>query len=1171
MKKKLAAAEKSTKDDAVGSSVVPGPCGAAGEGFSIIDGQEFVRIADCDRIPPFLMSIVSDSDLWMYISSSGGLTCGRVDEDHSLFPYDTDDLLHLAAGATGPVTLLRVETDNSPAQLWEPFTDHLKPATAHRNLYKSVLGNSIVFEEVRPGLGLTFRYQWSSSVTYGFVRIATLQRHAGAPPAKIEVLDGLLNILPAGVDWFGTHRFSCLMNAYMRCEADPATHLGIYAMTAMPIDRAEPAEALRASVAWSLGLEPAAVVLGPDQLRTFREGGAATGQNLLKGRRGAYLVASEFVLADGQEKTWLVGADVNQGQADVVRLREELRAPATLEKKIRESIAAGSANLTRIVASADGLQATADRRTTAHHFSNVLFNAMRGGVFAHNYDLPGEDFAAFVRQRNHATYAAHKAYLDALAGPVNYQRLLEDLEKRGDADLLRLGQEYLPLTFSRRHGDPSRPWNRFAIHVRRPDGSRILAYQGNWRDIFQNWEALTLSFPGFIESILAKFVNASTLDGFNPYRMSQAGIDWEAPEVGQPWANLGYWGDHQIIYLLRFLEASRRYHPGALERMLDRDLYTYANVPYRLKPYEAIVQDPHATIVFDFDAAKVVDRRVADMGSDGRLVLDSAGRVVHVSLAEKLLVPALAKLSNLVVDGGIWMNTQRPEWNDANNALVGNGISMVTLAHLRRYLTFLITMIEGLGDRTVVLSTEVAAWCDRLAAVLTQHRGLLAAATVSDVDRKTVLDQLGQAFSDYREQVYRAGLSGRAPYALSRIADLSRTAIEYLDHALKANRRPDGLVHSYNLINLSADGTRASVDYLYEMLEGQVAALSSGAITAEEAADLLKALRDSRMYRPDQDTFLLYPDRPLPAFLDKGAIPAADVQASPLLAALVKAGDATVVVRDVTGQCRFASDFRNKKDLRAALDALAKSDRWRDLAAAHSPAVMETFERIFNHRAFTGRSGTMYGYEGLGCIYWHMVAKVLVAAQECFFAAVQAGRPQPVVKALGRAYFQVRAGLGFTKSAAVFGAIPLDPYSHTPGHAGAQQPGMTGQVKEEILTRMGELGVVVEGGEIAFRPLLLGRDEFLRESYAWTYIDIEGKSRPLPLEPRTLAFTFCQVPIVYALVTGPARVVVIPVKGSLGEIAGNRLDAATSASLFNRTGEIREIHVSVPEATLWVG
>ncbi len=48
----------------------------------------------------------------------------------------------------------------------------------------------------------------------------------------------------------------------------------------------------------------------------------------------------------------------------------------------------------------------------------------------------------------------------------------------------------------------------------------------------------------------------------------------------------------------------------------------------------------------------------------------------------------LAKLFNFVPEAGIWMNTQRPEWNDANNALVGYGVSMVTLYYLRRFLSF---------------------------------------------------------------------------------------------------------------------------------------------------------------------------------------------------------------------------------------------------------------------------------------------------------------------------------------------------------------------------------------------------------------------------------------------------------------------------------------------------
>ncbi len=71
------------------------------------------------------------------------------------------------------------------------------------------------------------------------------------------------------------------------------------------------------------------------------------------------------------------------------------------------------------------------------------------------------------------------------------------------------------------------------------------------------------------------------------------------------------------------------------------------------------------------------------------------GRVFHVTLAEKLLVLLLVKLTNLVPEGGIWMNTQRPEWNDANNALVGKGLSVVTAAYLRRTIVFCQTLFAA--------------------------------------------------------------------------------------------------------------------------------------------------------------------------------------------------------------------------------------------------------------------------------------------------------------------------------------------------------------------------------------------------------------------------------------------------------------------------------------------
>ena len=74
---------------------------------------------------------------------------------------------------------------------------------------------------------------------------------------------------------------------------------------------------------------------------------------------------------------------------------------------------------------------------------------------------------------------------------------------------------------------------------------------------------------------------------------------------------------------------------------------------------------------------------------------------------------------------------------------------------------------------------------------------------------------------------------------------------------------------------------------------------------------------------------------------------------------------------------------------------------------------------------------------------------------------------------LAAAYYDIRQGMGFNKAPDEYGAFPTDPYSHTPMGGGARQPGMTGQVKEEIITRWGELGVKLQQGVLCFAPTLL--------------------------------------------------------------------------------------------------
>jgi len=198
----------------------------------------------------------------------------------------------------------------------------------------------------------------------------------------------------------------------------------------------------------------------------------------------------------------------------------------------------------------------------------------------------------------------------------------------------------------------------------------------------------------------------------------------------------------------------------------------------------------------------------------------------------------------------------------------------------------------------------------------------------------------------------------------------------------------------------------------------------------------------------------------------------------------------------------------------------------------------------------------------LGSIYWHMVSKLLLAVQETLRWAEERGCQQDTLAALQAAYYEVRAGIGLNKSPDVYGAFPTDPYSHTPGFSGARQPGMTGQVKEEVLTRLGELGVRVEDGCVAFRPSLLRRGEFLTADSALAFVDVEGERATAMLKPAQLGFTYCQVPVIYTLGARTGTTVVRR-DGSEVSFSANALDAATSRSLFLKSGEIARVEVLV--------
>ncbi|SDG38233.1 hypothetical protein [Psychroflexus sediminis] len=1128
-----------------------------------LNGEKFLKITNNDALRPFFMSIVSDSNHWMFISSNGGLTAGRRNAEYALFPYYTDDKITESAHYTGSKTIVKIHSSDQ-INYWEPFSNRfVEQYEITRNIYKNIYGDKLIFEEINHSLKLKFTYRWSTSDNYGFVKEAQLS-NLDSKPVKLEVLDGLQNVLPAGVVSDLQIQSSNLVDAYKRSELDEKTGLGIFALSAVPVDKAEPSEALKANVVWSLGVENPTHLLSSLQLENFRSGKALTEETDVKAEKGAYFIHDTLELKAEAGKSWHIIADVNYNHASVVKLQQDLQKDNLLQL-IEQDIQLGTEKLIQLNGAADGLQRSNDNLRDIRHYSNTMFNIMRGGIFDNNYQIERWDFKAYLHKANQPLAEKFSDEIKSLPEVFSLSDLKALAESKNDKDFSRLALEYLPLKFSRRHGDPSRPWNQFSINTKDDEGHKILDYEGNWRDIFQNWESLAHSYPEFIESMIYKFLNASTFDGYNPYRVTKDGFDWETIEPDDPWSYIGYWGDHQIIYLLKFLEFYEDYKPNNLAGLFNKSEFVYANVPYKIKSYQDILNDPKDTIEFDHKADTRIRKKRNEIGADGALRRDKKGNIIHVNFIEKILATALAKLSNFIPEAGIWMNTQRPEWNDANNALVGNGVSMVTLSYLRRFLAFFESVLEEVeASEGYEISEELADMFAKMEVTFKTYQDLTEG-RFTDRQRKDILDELGEAASIFRTQVYTAGFSGtKTEVSAGQLSDFISSSLVYLEHAIEANKRTDNLYHAYNLMTLNEDGV--SIDYLSEMLEGQVAVLSSGYLNSDQALSLLDALKQSALFRPDQYSYLLYPNKELKGFLERNTIQESSVNSSELLQKMIEDGNRKIIEKDAKGNYHFNANFNNGKKLKQALLNL-DDEYYAALAESELDRILKIYEEVFNHKSFTGRSGTFYGYEGLGSIYWHMVSKLQLSVLETCVQAINTEASAEVTGRLLEHYYEINEGIGVHKSPKLYGAFPTDPYSHTPQGKGAQQPGMTGQVKEDILSRFGELGVSIKKGKLQFKPHLLRKTEFLDEKHIFRYVDVANKKHQLQLEKNSLGFTFCQVPILYTRST-QNKVEVEFSKGGSEQIDGLQLPKEISQEVFDRSGKIKMIHVQVEDSFL---
>lgn len=1113
----------------------------------MIDKSPEYKIENIDEMDPFLMSITSSDNHWMFISSNGALTAGREKADHALFPYITDNLIHSSLNTTGPSTNIGLEVDGKTIA-WRPF-DVNKNEGAHRNLYKDAVGDTVLFEEELHPFALTFKRQWFTSKEFGFIMRVSIKNYSNKAVSMI-IEDGLKNIIPSGLDVQTQQSLSNLSNAYKHSEILDNTGIAVYSLGSLIMDRPNPGESLTANTVWCRSKVEFSYSLSNHS--------SESSAKLLTGEPGSYFVKSKIELNVNEIATWDIILDTNLDHEKISKLKSFAHSVKT--EDIDNSVKVNNLELKKFIGSADGFQLSNSKSNDMHHTANVLFNIMRGGIFVKNYNIDKIDFCDFIKTRNTSTFKKHASLINNVSNNNSLKDIIEIGLKTNDSNLIRLCYEYLPLTFGRRHGDPSRPWNQFHIKVSDYNEKELYHHEGNWRDIFQNWEGLSISFPHALPSIISKFLNACTQDGYNPYRINREGIDWETIDVDDTWSHIGYWNDHQIIYLLKLLEMQWDINPGFIHTNLNNSIFSSANVPYKIKTDKEIIKNPKETISFDHELHNSILLKVEKLGTDARLILKGEN-VVHVTMVEKLLVLALAKISNFIPGGGVWMNTQRPEWNDANNALVGYGTSMVTLYYLNRYLSFINKILKKSDVESFGVSSPLFVWFEETHSIFKEFEYLNNNTEPSPKDQKSFVEKLQLAFFNYRNKIYNHTIIEKKTISKKVLYTFNSLVLEAFNQTIRTNKNKN-LYNAYNTFIFKDNGIFVST--LYPMLEGQVAVLSSGKIKTQEAINLITELYDSNIYRDDQKSFMLYPAKKLKTFMNKNIVPTEVVQTSALLKKLISINNKDIVYKDAENKYRFHSKLINKNILEKKLAELSKNTKLKGLVLGDKSKIIEQYIAVFNHQNYTGRSGTMYAYEGIGSIYWHMVSKLLLATQEVFYNAAANNEGKSTLINLGKLYYKIRSGLSAEKTAKEYGAFPYDPYSHTPKNKGAQQPGMTGQVKEEIITRMSELGCRILFEKITFDVSLLKKSEFLKEKAIFSYVNVKKELKKIEIIKDQIAFTYCQVPVIYSLTNQSWIISLLYKDNNKVVINNNVLNKQISYDVLSRSGNVLEIHVECP-------
>ena len=742
--------------------------------------------------------------MWVFYVNRGQAICsfGVEDKDHPIVEFQPANKAYQSTNLVGFRTFLKGKREKKNWYI-EPFSAGVGDSGSHR-MFIGI--NELEIQEVNIELGYQINVLYfilPGMSLPGLIRRVSIKNLQNSP-LDLEMLDGLPNIIPYGIDNGALKHIGRTIEAWMQVE-NLEKKLPYYQLKASPGDTTEIQSIRSGNFAFSFSENELLPVFVDPSVVFGMDTGLIKPVNFIE--RSLAELQSMAQIVEGRTPCAFFGSTMSLMPGDT---------------HVITSIFGFASSQEKLAATAPVIKSQSfinQKHKEARHLTLNLTTP----IFTES-GLPL--FDVYCRQ----------TFLDNLV--------------RGGWPLI-LGHKTVYHVYSRKHGDIERDYNHFVLAP-----AYYSQGNGNYRDVNQNRRNDVYFQPGSGEANIRLFMSLIQPDGYNPlvvkgmrfsltekhlqeifskYKLDQAirtklqkqftpGELLELLSLGEEQIPVddfiyqvfshaethiqadhgeGFWIDHWT-YNLDLIEAYLAIFPDEKYRILfDSEPLPFFDNIYCVQPrsirYILAEGKPRQSnaIYKDDDKSKLIHSRATNqywVRTEKGL-----GEIFRVQLITKLVLLAFVKFATLDPEGmGIQMEAGRPGWYDALNGLPALfGSSMPETYELLRLVRFLIETLEE-NHQPVNLPVELAKLMNNLEEILD-----------NDLDDFTAWDKRSTALEDYRKSI-NSGFSGAV---ISIDVTQPLTKIErVLEIGIKKTDEMDGISPTYLIFEVDDYNETGSVD-----------------------------------------------------------------------------------------------------------------------------------------------------------------------------------------------------------------------------------------------------------------------------------------------------------------------------------------------------------------------